>query len=386
MPTRKTTVPIDSTDELFIRAVAGPPDRPEETWARLSPLLEDLDALGPDYVRLLPAVYDRFSGTRVEHPKLERLKGFYRRSWYHHHVLARHLDAACGELERAEIPAIVMKGMAVVACCVDNPALRPMGDFDVLVRAEQLHEALACLEEAGWRRTESFPVHPLPTFIHALHLELMPGIYCDLHWIASPYLREVSASGDIWARSRTAQLGQRKIRIPGPEDLLLLTLVHGARWGNETRLVWVTDALALLGSHPDLDWDVLVQTARSNHATAATESTLTYLRQFGAPVPDGVLEALESSPRSRAESLGFRGETAPPRGSEWRRRAARMMWPYVRAMAGKGPVALATQLPLYVKEQWKVTSWSDVGRAAWARGRGRHASPTPALAPKRPGP
>jgi hypothetical protein len=346
-------------------------------------LLGDLDALGHEYVRMLPAIYDTLNRLGVQDPVVERLKGFYRRSWYHHHLLARHVVDAVATLDEANIPSLVTKGMAVVACCIENPAVRPMGDFDLLVPSDGLHAALERLETRGWTRTETFHIHPLPSYIHALHLQLVRGIFCDLHWIASPYLRDISSSGDIWGRSRRVSLGSGEINVPSPTDQLLLALVHGARWGTDGRLAWVGDALALL-KLPDIDWDVLIRTAKSNHATVAAEETLRFLQRFGAPIPEGVVEGFEEVPRFAAERLGFRGEAAPPRGSEWRRRAARMLWPFVRATAGRGPFAMASGLPLYVKEMWNVTSWREIGKAAWLRMRGRHASPTPMTAHKRP--
>jgi hypothetical protein len=57
-------------------------------------------------------------------------------------------------LQAASVPALVIKGAAIAALYPD-PALRPYGDLDILVRRTQLNEAVGALERQGYHCTYS---------------------------------------------------------------------------------------------------------------------------------------------------------------------------------------------------------------------------------------
>ncbi|MER3458636.1 MAG: hypothetical protein C4309_08450, partial [Chloroflexota bacterium] len=55
-----------------------------------------------------------------------------------------------GALEAASIPAIVLKGPALALTIYPDPALRVIGDLDLLVRREQVEQAMAALHSLGY--------------------------------------------------------------------------------------------------------------------------------------------------------------------------------------------------------------------------------------------
>jgi hypothetical protein len=108
--------------------------------------------------------------------------------------------------------------------------LRPCGDVDLCVPAEQLPIAVTALSGA-----------PLPCTV-------------DLH-ADVPDLEERSW-GAVLSRSRLMPLGDVPVRLLGPEDELRLLCLHLVRHGM-ARPLWLCDVAACVESLPaDFDWDL----------------------------------------------------------------------------------------------------------------------------------
>jgi hypothetical protein len=131
-------------------------------------------------------------------------------------------------LRAAGVEPIVIKGWSS-ARLYPEPCLRPSGDLDLCVRAEDLGRAAATLAGA--------PL-PCPVDLHA-----------DL-----PDLEDRSWS-QVFCRSRLVGLGDLPVRVLGPEDHLRLLCLHLARHGM-SRPLWLCDiALGLEVRPADFDWD-----------------------------------------------------------------------------------------------------------------------------------
>lgn len=95
--------------------------------------------------RLLPLL-----SRRLPEPENRPFEVFYR----DHVGRTRHLlEVVPGVVETLAgqgIDSLLLKGAALVRTCYDDPALRPMGDVDLLVRPDQFDQALALLLARGW--------------------------------------------------------------------------------------------------------------------------------------------------------------------------------------------------------------------------------------------
>ena len=80
------------------------------------------------------------------------------------------------------------------------------------------------------------------------------GTSVDLHWRLTPSHYTVQLDPEILWRSRTTMtLGGSEIPTLGPEALLLLLAVHGAKHAWEC-LGWLADIAWLLDANPKLNW------------------------------------------------------------------------------------------------------------------------------------
>ena len=76
----------------------------------------------------------------------------------------------------------------------------------------------------------------------------------------------------------------------------------------------MADALTILASSEEaIEWDRLTAQAIEKRATLPLGLALRYLRDtFGAPIPAGVVEAVEAAPSTRVERAAFRASLRGP--------------------------------------------------------------------------
>ena len=124
-----------------------------------------------------------------------------------------------------------------------------MGDLDLLIRPEDVEAARALLDELGCLRGE-----PLvrEDFFPQFHYETdyLAGGVCpvkiDLH--VRPFrplrYRQLLPDDALWGRAETVQMGEAKIQVPCPEDMLVHLATHVAVHGFD-RSQWLDDVRSL---------------------------------------------------------------------------------------------------------------------------------------------
>ncbi len=217
-----------------------------------------------------------------------------------------HVDAT---LAAAAIPALWLKGVALAETVYPQPALRPMGDLDVLVPFERREEALAALKAAGYADETLNPLAAQVTAFlppdethHHYNLVGGPGggVRVELHFrVARAILPDLSALDWFWSQAveatdrAGAPLGFLTLR---PEAHLLYLCAHALLQHGEaqTDLLHVYD-LHLLATVCDLDWALIVERAAILRWTYPVERALTLAQEyFGTPLPAGVLGELRA--------------------------------------------------------------------------------------------
>jgi hypothetical protein len=119
---------------------------------------------------------------------------------------------------------------------------------------------------------------------------------CDLHW--HPVLRCYSpAVAELfWEGARSAELLQRPVSVPCATDLLFHVCAHGLQWSWTPQIRWIPDALTVLRSSAEIDWERLLNLAALAEMNVRLHHALGYLRErFEAPVPVTVLGRLQSA-------------------------------------------------------------------------------------------
>jgi hypothetical protein len=139
-------------------------------------------------------------------------------------------------LRQAQVEAVLAKGWAT-AGLYSARALRPYGDIDICVRAEQFKLAEDVLNDPE-----------------------ASDCWVDLH----EHFSEIDdrTVEQLFKRSRTVMLGAEQIRMLGLEDQLALSCIHLLKHG-AWRPLWLCDVGVIIESLPaTFDWDICL--GRSN--------------------------------------------------------------------------------------------------------------------------
>ncbi len=187
--------------------------------------------------------------------------------------LQRHeLATVLGLLNGQRLQVVAFKGAALAYAVYSDPACRPMGDIDLWLKAGQLEEAAAALEQLGYQARLK-PTRPLALMIRARNELPLYGTrsgsgLVELHWGVFPgeWLQRTTRIDDaeLWARAVPATLADQPALILSPEDNLLQVAVHLAINHNMSA-PWLRGLvdIALLVRHTPIDWTVIVQRART---------------------------------------------------------------------------------------------------------------------------
>lgn len=190
------------------------------------------------------------------------------------HVTARALDV----LVRRRIPVVLLKAAALDRLIYPEPGQRPRVDTDVLVPPERYREALRALEGAG-ATVLGEPHRPLTLAIyHERAVDLGDDAVLDVHRriAAWPLLRGLEPA--IFARATATPDG---LRVPGPEDLLLVAAVQIAQDGFRAPARHALDAALLFRSARPPTAGRLAESAIAVGAAGATWRWLDALADVG---------------------------------------------------------------------------------------------------------
>lgn len=215
-------------------------------------------------------------------------------------------DRVLDVLREHRLVPLVLKGGALRLTIYSEPAERLSGDLDLLVPAHRVNDGLAALARAGYVdhwSDEARREH----LRYGYHLSLSHenGFEVELHWDLSP--RGEGFLYDPAAFLNRSMLYERQgaspVRVPSPEHMVL----HLAGQNREDsfarlkRLVDIDRVIAAAVASPGgMNWDYLVQQARSGEHQVATGLALRLSeRLLDTPVPATVVRDLEVPPVAR---------------------------------------------------------------------------------------
>jgi predicted nucleotidyltransferase len=185
-------------------------------------------------------------------------------------VLRSVFAEAVGVLERADVPYVLIGGLATAA--LGRP--RCSADVDVLVRPIDAHRALAAFAAHGFETEETNP--------HWLFKATKRGVLVDILFKGP---KDIYLDDAMLARAPVVRVMDQRVRVAPAEDLVVMkALVHD----EETPRHW-HDALALVAS-AELDWDYLLARARKGNRRVL--SLMLYALSIDLVVPLVPLNAL----------------------------------------------------------------------------------------------
>ena len=311
-------------------------ERARQAFTRWRALV-DIDRLDAGSFRLLPLLWKRMCALGIEDPLRDRLKGVYRKTWYFNGLTIPRAARVLETFSAAEIPAIVLKGVALTLEYYRDNGARPMGDIDIAVPRRFAREAVATLMEQGWipettpltgARVAGSPgvsrwtVGPRPArdfdddyfdARHAHGFATADDLQLDLHWFLLQGNCEPGIDDLAWMDARPIVVAGAHGLSLSPEDHLLLLLAHGARWNPIPPVRWVADAVTLIRAEPELAWAKLAERARRRRLTLVVRNLLGYLEErFSLGIPGTVFREMESLSVTRRERRDYRIRVSPP--------------------------------------------------------------------------
>jgi hypothetical protein len=179
------------------------------------------------------------------------------------------LQAALGEvvatLADLGIPAMLLKGAALIEAVYPDIGLRPMGDLDILVPRSSIEDAQGAIEALGYAvwgvRLSRHDASQLARHHHHYPLE-RGSVTVELHHHVTSAAPEFDIGG-FWERAVPGP-GNVPHLLPSPEDLLL----HGAVHFTVDRIARLASGLGQLAdlawivAQQPIDWNAIATRAR----------------------------------------------------------------------------------------------------------------------------
>ncbi len=263
-----------------------------------------------DWHRLSPALFCHLqAGSGASPAALSALERAYLANAARMLFVRSALQRVIGALDGAGVQHLLLKGAALVETVYGDPAQREMLDVDILIPEDQLRSAAAALAPVGYREDPSTDVREdLTLRVAPLHdraligQEQLVAVELHRHITTAQEGRHFTMDG-FWERARTvASTGHR---VPSPEDLLLHVAFHFTRnrlGGSFDRrntggaLAQICDIHRIVHTET-VDWDLIVETARSYHLATRVFIALFAACELGAEIPPDAL--------ARLQPLGF---------------------------------------------------------------------------------
>jgi hypothetical protein len=255
--------------------------------------------------RLGPLLYDtvRQTGMDVPPPIHHRLREIYYQVAASNSLRLAELEPILDSLSAAGIPVLLLKGAALATTVYGNPALRPMGDLDLLVRREVVQEVPRVLEPLGYDLSPPPAGHSLAYAARfngeiGLAKNVQAGeLVLDVHGhlVAGQWLHHATRidMDAVWRAARSLADGGLSALQLCPEDTLLHLCVHAGLSHSYTELLNLIDIDRAVVAYRDLDWDRFLQRTSDFQVRLPVCFGLQFaVELLGTPVPDRVLSAL----------------------------------------------------------------------------------------------
>jgi len=286
-------IKIDATRAQRIRTLAGS----TLNWIRLLSLAQR-HALIP----LLFFQLNRVAANRVPPEQLKQLRDRSQSNAALNVLLTAEMVRLLELFEANQIPAVPYKGPAIGVGVYRNLALRQFADLDILVPDTDVWKATELLIDQGYLAHFVIPARKQSKFIRLGYVRLFNHetdvTTVELHWRLAPrFFGAPFDTSTLWKSARRLELQGSSVRVPLPEDLILMLCIHGAKdcW---EKLEWVCGLAELLRSETDVDWKRLLEHAKKIRCQSILSLGLMLAHELlDAPIPAGVLSQLRSTER-----------------------------------------------------------------------------------------
>lgn len=273
---------------------------------------------------LAPLLYAVVRDQDLVPPPLEEvLHQAYVRSAVRNAFLLRSLNESLRHLSQEGVDVVLLKGAALVHTVYRRAAARPMRDFDLLVRQGDIPAVLRVLIALGYTRVK-VETHPGVGVAYENEVLLCkPGfldVFVEAHWslFDSPYYQQKLPVEWFWQTASAIRPDEAPARVLGPEAQILhlcghLVLHHSQE--EKPRLLWLHDMAEVITFYQDrIDWQQVLRQAQACDLVLPLQQVLPQVaKEWGAPIPESILEALCALQPTRSEVRVFAWLTAKHR-------------------------------------------------------------------------
>ena len=291
-------------DCLIVRAAVSDGDQALDAWQGYCALVGGIERVQDDAFTLLPLVYRNLQRSSYDGPDLGRLKGVYRHTWYANSIHLRAAARANAGLRSRGVEPLLIGRAALLSVYPAEVGTRPMEAADVLIRPEEVAQALTTLRAAGWSDSgQSTRGRPIA---------LMNDGSVELKLRCGGFPRRRGLQERIWADATNVRLGGTDLLVPSAVDQLLLISARGFAC-SPARLGGIVDALLLVGANGGrIAWDELIARAEQFGMTLRLADALSFLTaEFALDVPPDTISGLRAARVAPGERL--RRRIAPSR-------------------------------------------------------------------------
>ncbi len=246
---------IKEQDKLLLRLLFSEESYTEE---QLSLLLKglDIDREKKEYLLMLALLGNKNRWRYFPDTVRPRVEGIYRATRANNIYGMPWLKEQIKFLDTADIPVMLLKGMAIRCHYVPGIA-REMSDFDLAVPEDLFEKAKETLLPKGERINFGGIT---------LHAESITGPQrsIDLHrWVFKCGGKSAEA---IWSRAIPTLFQGQKVYVPDPVDMVVHLLDNKARDSmldihSGRRLMWIYDIRAIVEKEEINDWQVVAERA-----------------------------------------------------------------------------------------------------------------------------
>ena len=230
-------------------------------------------------------------------------------------LLSQSLQTYLHHAAQRGIETVVLKGLSVSINIYGQPAMRPGGDIDILVRKKDVAASLAILDEMGIGQHWPNLLHDRYYERHHLHQQRCTRdlkIWFEIHWaLDHPYTLLTIDYEGVMARTTAGQLLGQPVRDLALPDLLLSLAIHLVKHAiylpsvverpdlariilADGMLMYFLDIAEVIRQKgAEIDWPLTVRLAREWGAVDILGSVLRVCQRYlGADVPASVLAQL----------------------------------------------------------------------------------------------
>lgn len=242
------------------------------------------------------------TGNQVPAHAMERLEILYQTSRRRNQRLYQIVAEIARECTKAGIAVMGLKDLQLARSIYPDPALRPMGDIDLLIRPEDYEKAADCMFRLGFERTPFTNLPYILKYAWGHHFRRRrDNTYVDLQWNVMQIEWDVYQEGSfdfeierMWKNAQKMAVDDYFILVPSLEDMLFHLCVHldGHQF---SELILLCDIYELIKQNESrIDWQYFIQIVNRYKAEPFTYYSLRLIEHlFQIDLPNEVLRSIK---------------------------------------------------------------------------------------------